>query len=117
MTETTCPRGEEQHFDGICPTCGQHCQCQLHPVAQNIVWKDHQYGGGKSGYLQNLHLFTMGWRIGRQGEPTMERPWSLTTTLPIKKSVTDKWQFKTQEAAQDMAWRAARCGSRRLSRS
>lgn len=102
-----CTRGEDQHFQGTCPTCGQKCQCGLRVTAVELLWKDHQYGSGSSGYLQFMPMFTLSWKIGTQGQPTDERPWRLTTTLPLKKSVIDKWEFKTRDAAKDMAWRAA----------
>jgi hypothetical protein len=102
-----CTRGEDQHFEGTCTVCGQKCQCQLRVVAVELTWRSHQYGSGESGYLQFLPMFTLSWRIGTQGDPPMERPWRLTTTLPLKKSVTEKWDFTTREAAKDMAWRAA----------
>jgi hypothetical protein len=101
-----CPRGEDQHFDGICHVCGQHCQCKLYVQAIDLVWRDHQFGSGSSGYLSGVKFFGLEWGGMIKGEHE-ECPWHLTTTLPLKKEVTEKWWFKSREAAMDMAWRAA----------
>ncbi len=102
-----CPRGEDQHFDGVCNLCGQECICQHRVVAKEIVWRMHEYGSGEDGFLGGLKMFVLSWRAGRQGDPPLERPYQLTTILPIRKSVTETWLFKERETAKDSAWRAA----------
>ncbi len=58
-------------------------------------------------FLGGLKMFVLSWRAGRQGDPPLERPYQLTTILPIRKSVTETWLFKERETAKDSAWRAA----------